>query len=83
MDTKGLVHHPALITRLCILGDVEGEWEEEENCFRTSPLTLIGITKRHKNRGREREVEIDRENIDDVEIHQIQIENEAPEQQLR
>ena len=35
---KGLVPHPALITRLCILGDVEGDWEEEETCPKTSPL---------------------------------------------
>ena len=28
---KGLVPHPALIIRLCILGGVEGDWEEEEN----------------------------------------------------
>ena len=37
---KGLIPRPALITRLCILGGVEGDWEEEENCPRTSPLTL-------------------------------------------
>ena len=29
---KGLIPHPTLITRLCILGGVEGDWEEEENC---------------------------------------------------
>ena len=52
---RGLVPHPALITRLYILGGVEGDWEEEENCLRTSPLTLTGITKGPKNRGRERE----------------------------
>ena len=27
---KGLVPHPALITRLCIKGGVEGDWEKEE-----------------------------------------------------
>ena len=37
---KGLVPHSALITRLCILGGVEGDWEEEENYPMTSPLTL-------------------------------------------
>ena len=51
---KGLIQHPALITRLCVLGGVEEDWEEEENCPRTSLLTLIGITKGPKNRGRER-----------------------------
>ena len=37
---KGLVPHLALITRLCILGVMEGDWEEEETCPKTSPLTL-------------------------------------------
>ena len=80
---RGLIPHLTLITRLCILGVVEGNSEENENCLRTSPLTLIGITKGPKNRGKEREVEIEIENRDDVEIHQIQLESEAPEQQQR
>ena len=58
---KGLIPHPTLITRLCILGGVQGEWEEEENCPRTSPLTLTTITKVPKNRGRGRQVEAVRE----------------------
>ena len=58
---EGLIPHLALISRLCILGSVQGDWEEEENCPRTSPLTLIGITKGPKNRGREREAEAVRE----------------------
>ena len=29
---KGLIPHQALISRLCILGSVQGDWEEEENC---------------------------------------------------
>ena len=49
-----MIPHPALISRLCILGGVQGEWEEEENCSKTSPLTLITITKGPKNRGRGR-----------------------------
>ena len=47
---KGLIPHPALITRIFILGGVEGHWEEEENCPRTSPLTLTGITKGAKRK---------------------------------
>ena len=70
---KGLVPHLALITRLCILGGVEGEYEEEENCLRTSPLTLIGITKGQKNKGRERAVEAAREKEENIEINQMQI----------
>ena len=53
---KGLISHPALISGLCILGGVQGNWEEEENCPKTSSLTLTRITKGPKNRGREREV---------------------------
>ena len=33
---RGLLPHVALITKLCILGGVEGDWEEEETC-RTPP----------------------------------------------
>ena len=51
---KGLIPHPALITRLCILGGVEGDWEKEENRHRTSPLTLTEITKGPKNKGKEK-----------------------------
>ena len=50
---RGLVPHPALITRLCIMGGVEGDWEEEETCPRASPLTFTGILKGPKNIGKE------------------------------
>ena len=66
---KGLVPHLALITRRCILGSVEGDWEEEETCPKTSPLTLIGVIKGHKNRGKEKEAETEREERDNVEIN--------------
>ena len=49
---RGLVPRLALITRLSILGCVEGDWEEEETCRKTSPLTLKGIIKGPKNRGK-------------------------------
>ena len=64
---RGLVPHPTLITRLCILGGVEGDWEEEETCPKSSPLTLTGITKGPKNRGKETEVEAEEEEMDDRE----------------
>ena len=54
---KGLVPHPSTITRLCILGRVEGNWEEEERCPRTSPFTLTGITKPPSNKGKEKVLE--------------------------
>ena len=37
---KWLIPHLALILRLCILGGVQGDWEEEENFPKTSLLTL-------------------------------------------
>ena len=58
---KGLVPHLSLITGLCILGGVEGDWEEEETCPKASPLTLTGIIKGPKNRGKEKEIEIEKE----------------------
>ena len=63
---KGLIPHLGLILRLCILGNVEGDWEEEENCPKTSPLTLTRITKGTKNRGRGRQVETVREEEEPV-----------------
>ena len=47
---KGLIPHPALISRLYILGGVQGDWEEEENCPKTLPLTLTSITRGLKKR---------------------------------
>ena len=56
---------------MCILGSLEGDWEEEEYHLRTSPLTLIGITKGPKNRGREREAEAADEEKENIEINKI------------
>ena len=63
------------------LGGVEEDWEEEETCPRTSPLTLTGITKGPKNRGMEREAEVVREKEENIEINQIQIDSAAQEQE--
>ena len=54
---KGLIPHPSLISRLCILGSVQGDRKEEENYPKTSPLTVTGITKGPKNRNKGRQVE--------------------------
>ena len=78
-----MIPHLALISRLCILGGVQGDWEEEENWPKTSPLTLTGITKGPKNRGRGRQVEVVREKEKLVEIQQPQPKSEAPELQQR
>ena len=72
-----------LISRFCILGGVQGDWEEEDNCPKTSPLTQIGITKGPKNRGRGRHVEPVSEEEELAEIQQLQPESEAPELQQR
>ena len=74
---RGLVPHPTLITRLCILGGVEGDWEEKETCPRASPLTLTSITKGPKNRSKEKEVETKEEEGDDRENEQVQFESPA------
>ena len=54
---RGLIPHPAIITRLCILAGVKGIWVEEETCPKVSPLTLTGVIKGSKNRKR-KEMEI-------------------------
>ena len=48
-NKRGLIPHPATITKLCILARVKGVWEEEERCSRVSPLTLTGIIKGSRN----------------------------------
>ena len=52
---RGMIPHPATITSLCIQGGVKKEWGIEETYPRASPLTLTGITKGLKNRGKSRE----------------------------
>ena len=48
-NKKGLIPHPATITRLCIRAGVKGMWEEEEECPKASPLTLTGVSKEPRN----------------------------------
>ena len=48
-NKRGLIPHPATITRLCIRAGVKGVWEEEEECPRSSPLTLTGVSKEPRN----------------------------------
>ena len=74
---KGLIPHPRLISRLCILGGVQGDWEEEENCPKTSPLTLIGVTKGPKIKGRESHVEDVQEEEELTKLQQLQLEDET------
>ena len=48
-NKRGLIPHPATITRLCLKAGVKGTWEEEEECPKVSPLTLTGVSKGPKN----------------------------------
>ena len=48
----GMIPHPETITMLCIQGGVDEEWGIEETYPRASPLTLTGVTKGPKNRGK-------------------------------
>ena len=63
------------------MGGVERDWEEEETCPRASPLTLIGIEKGPKNRGKEKVVEAEEKEGDDKENLQVQFESAAQEHQ--
>ena len=54
-NKRGLIPHPATITRLYILARVKGVWEEEEKWPRVSPLTLTGVTRGPKGK-RQKEV---------------------------
>ena len=54
---RGLIPHPATVTRLCILVGVKGTWAEEETYPKVSPLTLTGVIKGPKSRKR-KEMEI-------------------------
>ena len=48
-NKRGLIPHPATITRLCIRAGVKGSWVEEEECPKVSPLTLTGVSKGPRN----------------------------------
>ena len=47
---RGLIPHPATITRLCVLAGVKGIWAKKETCPKVSPLTLTRVIKGPKNR---------------------------------
>ena len=54
---------------------MKGTWEEEETCFRASPLTLTGITKGPKYKGKEKEVETEKEEGDNKGNEQAHLES--------
>ena len=51
-NKRGLIPHPATITRLCLRAGVKGTWEEEEECPKVSPLTLTGVSKGPRNQNK-------------------------------
>ena len=61
------------------MGGAQGDWKEKDNCPRTSPLKLTGITKGRKNRGRGNQVEAVLEEEEPEELQQLQPEGETPE----
>ena len=65
------------------MGGVPGDWEKEENCPKTSHLTLTRITKGPKNRGSETEEEVAREEEEPAEIQHPQFKSEALELEQR
>ena len=81
---RGLIPHPTTITRLCILGGIEGTWEEEERCTKTSPLTLINFTRPSlgKDKGKIKEMEEEnkesRENEQAIAVSSIKEREERP-----
>ena len=54
---RGLIPHPATITKLCVLAGVKGIWAEKETYPKVSPLTLTGVIKGPKSKKR-KEMEI-------------------------
>ena len=67
---RGLIPHPTIITRLCILAGVKGLWAKKETCPRTYPLTLAGVIKGPKSR-----------NMKEMEIVEVAEEPKEEEQQ--
>ena len=55
---RGMVPYPVIITSLYIQGEVKEEWGIKETYPKASPLTLTGITKGPKNKGKGKEKEI-------------------------
>ena len=51
---KGLIPHPSIINKLCLIGGVIGDWDVEEACPKVSSLTLTEVMKGPKNRGKKK-----------------------------
>ena len=60
-NKRGLIPHPATITRLCIMAGVKGAREEKEQCPRVSPLTLTRVIRGPRNKKKKGLVEVEAE----------------------
>ena len=60
-NCKGLIPYLVTITILFLLGGVEAEWGKEETYPKASPLTLTGVTKGPKNKGKGKDKEVEEE----------------------
>ena len=65
-NKRGLIPHPAIITRLCIRAGMKGSWAEEEECPNASPLTLTRISKGPRNQ-KKKEVIVEADSRDEEE----------------
>ena len=72
-NKRGLIPHQKIITRLCILAEVKGSWEEEEVCPRVSPLALTGVTKGPRNKRQKGIIEVEVEPIEENDNMEIEI----------
>ena len=71
-NKRGLIPHPATITRLCIMAGVKGAWEEEEQCPRVSPLTLTGVIRGPRNKKQKGLVEVEAEPTEEHEAREME-----------
>ena len=67
INKRGLIPHPATITRLCILAGVQ-----EEVCHRVSPLTLTGVTKGPRNKKQKGIVEVEADPTEENDNREIE-----------
>ena len=80
---RGLIPHPTTITRLYILGGIEGTWEEKERRIKTSPLTLTGLTRPPLSKDKGKAKEMEEENRESREIEQAMVVSSIKEREKR
>ena len=58
---QGLDSTPSYNHQFCLLEEVDEEWGKEETYPKASYLTLTGVTKGPKKRGKDKEIEMEEE----------------------